>query len=399
MTFPQKIKHRKAVVTIYGKTPSTPAYRVCWYEAGDRQSQQFKTYKDAKEEAERTVRRIAKGSSIRLLSPTQSRDALASIDSLDEHYRRTGIKLSLLTAVSSLLEASKKLGEHSIHEAVEGYLKTVAQVHRTPLSEAITEFRRSLKHQTEKYVRNVSNRLDRLSSFFRNTDVCDITKANIDLFFDHLEELKPKTRNHYRAAVLMFLRWSQQKDYLPANHRIAEADSLRKEPVLKGDVAYYTPEAYQQLLTHAPQEFLPCLLLGGLAGLRTEEISKIEWSHIWRREGLITLEYHVGKGRCKRLVTIQPSLSSLLAPFRSSEGKVFPKSEPLYHREFNSVCKAAGVERIPNGLRHAFITYHFALFEDEKATTREAGNSPHVMHTDYKGLATKSEAEDWFNVS
>jgi hypothetical protein len=52
-----------------------------------------------------------------------------------------------------------------------------------------------------------------------------------------------------------------------------------------------------------------------------------------------------------------------------------------------------------NGLRHAFCTYHYALHANENLTAAQAGNSPAMIHAHYKGLATKVEAEKWFNVT
>jgi hypothetical protein len=51
-----------------------------------------------------------------------------------------------------------------------------------------------------------------------------------------------------------------------------------------------------------------------------------------------------------------------------------------------------------NGLRHAFCTFHYALYSNENLTAAQAGNSPAMIHGHYKGLATKAEAEKWFNV-
>jgi hypothetical protein len=50
-------------------------------------------------------------------------------------------------------------------------------------------------------------------------------------------------------------------------------------------------------------------------------------------------------------------------------------------------------------LRHAFCTYHFAAHANENLTAAQAGNSPAMIHAHYKGLATKAEAEKWFNVN
>ena len=46
---------------------------------------------------------------------------------------------------------------------------------------------------------------------------------------------------------------------------------------------------------------------------------------------------------------------------------------------------------------HAVCDY--ALYADEGLTAKEAGNSPAMVHKNYKGLATKAEAEKWFAVA
>ncbi len=40
----------------------------------------------------------------------------------------------------------------------------------------------------------------------------------------------------------------------------------------------------------------------------------------------------------------------------------------------------------------------FALHSNENLTAALAGNSPTMIHAHYKALATKAEAEKWFNV-
>jgi hypothetical protein len=51
-----------------------------------------------------------------------------------------------------------------------------------------------------------------------------------------------------------------------------------------------------------------------------------------------------------------------------------------------------------NGLRHGFCSFHYALYADENKTAQQAGNSPAMIHSNYKGLATKDDGEKWFAV-
>jgi len=60
--FPKTIHYRRIEATIYGRKPNYPFYRVAYYVAGKRHLRNFKTYQEAKSEAERKVREIGDGS-------------------------------------------------------------------------------------------------------------------------------------------------------------------------------------------------------------------------------------------------------------------------------------------------------------------------------------------------
>ncbi|HEU0039283.1 MAG TPA: hypothetical protein VFR76_08420 [Verrucomicrobiae bacterium] len=44
------------------------------------------------------------------------------------------------------------------------------------------------------------------------------------------------------------------------------------------------------------------------------------------------------------------------------------------------------------------MSAQFAWHADEGKTAQQAGNSPSMVHKNYKGLLTKTEAKKWFNV-
>jgi hypothetical protein len=94
-----------------------------------------------------------------------------------------------------------------------------------------------------------------------------------------------------------------------------------------------------------------------------------------------------------------PALASWLEPYRNiASGKLWSFHEITFQEHFRDLCDRAKVKRKSNGLRHAFCTYHFAMHSNENLTAAQAGNSPTMIHGHYKGLATKAEAEKWFNV-
>lgn len=105
------------------------------------------------------------------------------------------------------------------------------------------------------------------------------------------------------------------------------------------------------------------------------------------------------KTRHRRLVEICPALAAWLGQFRAfAEGKICTLHETTFQQHFVKLCEEASVPRKPNGLRHVICTYHFAAHGNENLTAMQAGNSPAMIHSHYKGLAAKAEEEKWFAV-
>jgi integrase len=409
--FPQIIKHRKIEAKIYARSHDYPFYRVGYYVAGKRRVRHFAAYGDAKAEAERIVREVAKGSQSTALTASQSSDALAALERLESFRQSTGKRVSLLAAVSEFVEAASKLNGQTMGEAVERYLKTVASVKRKDVSEAVEEFIKADEPRTRamegqraqlsaKYAYTRAIRLRRFATTFPNTAVCDIAKEHLDAFIGSLGEFSAKSRNHYRATVQQFLQWCSRKDYLSVTHRLREADSMRPEHANTADVLFYTPKEFRKLLESAEGAMRELIAIGGLAGLRTAELLRLDWADVWRVPGHIEITSGKSKTRQRRLVEICPALSAWLESFRTiAKGKIWTLGDNTFHIHFPALCEKLGLKRKTNGLRHAFCTYHFAAYANENLTSALAGNSPAMIHAHYKGLATKAEAEKWFAVT
>lgn len=408
--FPKVIRHRKAEVTIYGKKPKYPFYRLAYRINGRRLMKSFQMYGEAKTEAEKKVREIAEGSQVAALTAAQGRDAMAALERLDEFYKKTGHRVSLLKVASEYVDIHPRLNGHSLTSVVDGFTRTVANVKRKDIAEAFQEFLQTDAPRTKaiegqrsqisaKYAYNREIHLDKFADTFPNTALCDLTKEHLDTFIESLGELSAKSRNNYRGTIRQILQWAVRKDYLPAAHRLNEADGMRSERANTSETLFSTPQEFETLLKNADEWLRPVLAIGGLAGLRTAELLRLDWSDVWRVPGHIEITAGNAKTRQRRLVEITPELAAWLEPFRSCKsGKVWTLHEITFHQKFGELCVDSNIARKGNGLRHAYCTYHFALLSNENETAKQAGNSPSMVHGHYKGLATKADAEKWFSV-
>jgi integrase len=408
--FPVTIRHRTSKAKIYRPAGKFNYYRVAFAIAGKRRMQTFTNYPDAKAAAERIVRDAANGSIAATLSAAQSRDALAAFERLQGFYQTTGRRVSLLAGISEFVEASGKLDGRTMGEAVEGYLRTVASVKRKNIGEAVTEFLQADAPRTKaadgqraqlsgKYAYNRKLQLNRFADTFPNTAVSELNREHLDKFIGSLNEFSAKSRNHYRAAVRQFLQWAIRKDYLSGTHRLNEADAMRPERANTADVQFYSPRELAALLETANEILRPIIAIGGLAGLRTAELLRLDWADVWRVPGHIEITAGKAKTRQRRLVEICPALAAWLKPFSAlASGKLWSGHEITFQQHFVELCKDAEITRKTNGLRHSFCSFHFAMHANENQTAQQAGNSPPMIHAHYKGLATKAEGGKWFSV-
>ena len=406
--FPVTIRHRASKAKIYAPAGKFAYYRVAYATAGKRRMQTFAAYSDAKAAAERIVRELANGSQAAALSASQSRDALAAFERLDGYFKSKGKRVSLNSAVADYLDAVGRLNV-PLSAAVTGYLNTVATVKRVDLAAAVKEFVDGRETETKSvngkrpemsksYFLNTKLWLGWFEKTFPATAVCELTKEHLDVFMAGRSHLAAKSKNHLRATVKMFLNWCIKKDYLPANHRLMDATGMKRQKADSGETDYFRPAELRAMLEAADDTMRPIIALQGLAGIRLQEAQRLTWQDVFSVAEHVAISATKSKTRSRRLVEICPALAAWLEPYRQHEGALWTQSRDTYHAAFVELRESQKIPARKNGLRHGFCTYHFALHDNENLTAAQAGNSPAVIHSAYKGLATKAEAEKWFNV-
>ena len=294
-----------------------------------------------------------------------------------------------MQAVTEYLAAVRRLGPRSLSDAVDGFLQTAAVVQRVDLAVAIEEFisgrqaktraageRRAQLSQDYAYITSLY--LRHFAACFKGFAVCDLDKGHFDLFMNDASraEMSPKSRNHYRTTLRMFLNWAVKKDYLAQNHRLLEAPGLEREVATGGEIAFYRPEELRGLL-HAADDFLrPGIALCALAGLRQIEVIRLSWEDVFRVPEHVEVSVAKSKTRSRRLVEIVPALALWLEPHRHRTGPIWPLGIDRFQERLAELREQLRIPSRANGLRHAFCTFHYALHANENLTAQQAGNPP-----------------------
>ena len=339
--------------------------------------ERFQTYSEAKRRADALVKELAQGSQVTALTAGQAADAMTALELLRGFHRAHREHVSLKRAVADYVEAARVLNGHTLAEAVEGYMANIVSVKRKDLAEAVEEFIQTDEPRTKasegqraqlssEYTRIRALRLRRFAKALPGHAVCDLSKQHLDAFIQAMAEASPKARNHHRAGIKQFIQWSVRNDFLPPSNRLLEADSMRTEHANNGDIGIYTPTEFRALLETAEGPLKPMIAIGGMCGLRTAEIQRLEWEDVWRVEGHIEISQTKSKTRSRRLVPICPALAEWLRPYRHSSGKLWQRFRQMLSQRNAPTC--------PTGRKYPAsqtgCATHFARFTSSCTPTR-----------------------------
>lgn len=165
-----------------------------------------------------------------------------------------------------------------------------------------------------------------------------------------------------------------------------------------------TPKQMKQLLGAKTTKWMKvCFCLGGFAGLRTEEMARMNWEDIDTKAGEIHVRPGVGKnsgGFDQRIVDFTAPLTKRKALFARQKGKLMPVEVSVFQKYRRELLEKLGWTGWPkNCLRHSFATYHLAQSKNASATAYQMGHtSPAMVLRVYAVPARKANADEWWSL-
>ncbi|MFN0125954.1 MAG: tyrosine-type recombinase/integrase [Verrucomicrobiales bacterium] len=249
---------------------------------------------------------------------------------------------------------------------------------------------------SEFYRGDAKRRWRRLEEFCgSDTPACDVTPETAVEFLDSLG-VGAKSRENFMRNLSAVFGFGVKRGYLARNPFAA----LDKPKVVAKPPGIFTPKEMAVLLAHASEDWRPVLAIGGFAGLRPEEIRRMEWRHVDFEAGLIEVEAAHSKTAQRRLVHMAANLRAILATYKARKGPVAPVPGTERKRRL-AAMQAAGIARWPvDVLRHSFASYHLAHHKDAAALALEMGHSsPKMIFGHYRELVKPVDAAEWWSLT
>jgi integrase/recombinase XerD len=110
-----------------------------------------------------------------------------------------------------------------------------------------------------------------------------------------------------------------------------------------------------QLLVEKSLSFDLLQTVTAFAGIRAEEVKRLDWKHVKLGKGHIEIPASISKTKLRRLAPIVANLRAWLAPHRQAQGPVCPFIN-LSNQDLKLAPKAGAAWK-RNALRHSFVSY------------------------------------------
>jgi integrase len=352
------------------------------YASGKRRFDSYPTESEAMEAANRLVRQLSERAVLAAaLTNEQASEYSSAIQAL------APFKLPLSATISTVVEALKLVGDlPSLHAAAKFYSTRHKTITRKPVTEVVQELLavKEDRGASARYLQDLRYRLSAFSDSCRK-DAINVSTSDVQAWLD-AQKLKPQSYQNFRRVLHLLFGFAVARGYT-ADNPVASVESIK---VRGGDVGIFKPDEIQRILAAADTDFLPSLVLGAFAGLRSAEIERLDWRDIDFKGLVIVIGASNSKTASRRVVPICDNLASWLSPYENLEGKVWKGLHDEFYDRQQKAAKVSGVKWRPNALRHSYASY--------RRVAGELGNSAAVVHKHYRELVKPVDAERWFSI-
>lgn len=334
---------------------------------------------------------------------------------LDEFDLRT-VQTRLSDAQLKDAEAAfAVLSEHqagiSLTRVVELWKETHYSLSRKPLRQAIDQFidEAVLGNLRPRTKRERKNTLERLLEKLGDVEAHTIKLHSLEEFInDPSEGRVPSvtTRRNRRAVLHTFWEWmaSKSKRYclsnIVADLKKPSADGRAVE-VLSLDEAR---RLFATASSVAGQSLVPYVALALFAGMRDEELARLNWSDVDLEKGQLTVQGRTSKTRAPRQHKLANNLLEILK--RSRHLPIKPRN---FSKLWRKVREQAGFNcsKTPDSsrrrwvedlTRHSAISYWLKIEQDEGKAAYRFGNSANVIQAHYEASVSEEDARGYFRI-
>jgi integrase len=331
------------------------------------------------------------------------KEAKTSANERNAEITATGTQDQLpYTLRITALEGAKELEPFgkTLADAVSFYLthlkRTSASITVSELCDRVAEeFERRLKagEASPRHFTSMKETVKRFRAKFADVPIKTLEGNEIKGWLAQ-EPLAIKTRNRHLGYVKNIFGMAKEWKLIVENP--FEGIGAFKNPK-KEKIEILTPEEMSRFLFALDRDWLAFFAISAFTGLRSDEVSRLDWNEIKFERSIIDLPPSKSKNGRRKLEEISANLLAILSPFVRAEGPVKPAHKKLSHARSKASHVSGIVPWKQNCLRHSFCSYGVAA-KGLEWTAIQADHDIKMLKKHYLEMVTKEDAAKYWAI-
>lgn len=275
---------------------------------------------------------------------------------------------------------------------------TTEQRERVRLGDAVAQFLAAKKQAGRggNYLKQLSIHLSQFAQGRESAFVDEFTTADIEQWFMHRKEAD-STRAASFARLNTFFEFARKRSLVPVN----PCEAMERFRVRRTAPPILTVRQVARALVWSKRKqprFLAWLALAIFAGIRPEELDKLDWSAVDLDGATVRIDYAVAKHGRRRIVHLRPTAVAWLRVAKRLKAEL-PIPHATRRRYLRALRGYLRFEQWPQDvLRHSAASYWLAEIQDAAKVALELGNSVGVLLRHYREIVHRDEAKRFWNL-
>lgn len=300
-----------------------------------------------------------------------------------------------------LLECEKSVAPHQLHKACAFFRKFhVLNSKPKSFAEICDELVADLKVKklSKDHEQTVNSQVKTLKAWFPKESMAQITPQSLERKLRE-SHFAPYTQHKLVAFYRTIENFAKKRRYFTEDHQtIAEQITLMAVP--KTNYPVFTPEQLMKFLIVVKPKELAYVATMAFGGGRRNECTQMTKEHFNFEEKTAHIDRVIAKKTLPRHLYIPECLFEWLKLATFPEhGSIMTERKVGEISRDVAKLKQVGLAWEDNILRHSFLSYHLASFQNPNNTAYHGGTSIKMLSSRYVALVSKRASEEWFNIT
>ena len=300
-----------------------------------------------------------------------------------------------------LLECEKSVAPHQLHKACAFFRKFhVLNSKPKSFAEICDELVADLKVKklSKDHEQTVNSQVKTLKAWVPKESMAQITPQSLERKLRE-SHFAPYTQHKLVAFYRTIENFAKKRRYFTEDHQtIAEQITLMAVP--KTNYPVFTPEQLMKFLIVVKPKELAYVATMAFGGGRRNECTQMTKEHFNFEEKTAHIDRVIAKKTLPRHLYIPECLFEWLKLATFPEhGSIMTERKVGEISRDVAKLKQVGLAWEDNILRHSFLSYHLASFQNPNNTAYHGGTSIKMLSSRYVALVSKRASEEWFNIT